>query len=292
MESITELRNKLQREKVENRERPWGYRWFQRGPSIYITRIIIRTPVTPDMLSVFSILAGVYGAFLLFSPLWHIKFIALFFFYLHLLLDRVDGEVARYKKLFSLKGIYLDELNHLAIPLFFFLALAWNLKDSTAFAELAILGAGITAAFASVMLRITHNLSYGIFLKKYIKHKGNFSLPPSAPSIQDLRTKNAVLYSFLRILHQPQDFFLTLVVFGAAILSERFFASDGFLFPYTSIVLFVYAILLPLIAVENSIKGVLTIERHMQELDSTLQATGEIDREPETHQTAPPTISQ
>ena len=111
MKPIAQLRDILQREKLEGRERPWGYRLFQRGPSIYITWLLLRTPITPNAVTLLSILSGVGGAYLLLYPNWKVKLAALFLFYLNLLLDRVDGEIARYKKQFSLKGIYLDELN-------------------------------------------------------------------------------------------------------------------------------------------------------------------------------------
>lgn len=261
----------LQREKLENRERPYGYRLFQRGPSIYITRFLIRTLITPNMVSLFSILASIFGAAVLLSPLWHIKLIGLFFFYLHLVLDRVDGEVARYKKMFSLKGIYLDEINHLVAPTLFFLTLAWGLKDSTTFAELFVLGAGVLAAFASVFLRVTHNLPYGIFLKKYVKHRDVLPLPPASIGITDLRREHSLLYYFLRFAHQFQDFFITIVVFAVTFIGERIVTPDAFLFPYTTILLFAYAAYLPLLVLENILKGVVTIESKMQELTNTTQ---------------------
>ncbi len=266
MESVKELREQLQREKLENRERPWGYRLFQRGPSIYITRLLIPTPITPNMLSVFSILAGMYGACLLISPEWYIKLFALFFFYLHLILDRVDGEIARYKKIFSLKGIYLDELNHLIVPPLFFMALAIGLKDSTVFAELFILGAGILAAFASVFLRVTHNLPYGIFLKKYVKHRDVFILPANSTSTADMRRTYAPIYPLAKFFHQFQDFFITLTIFIIALLLEHFTAPDAFLFPYTTLLLLLYAPYLSLLVLENIIKGLRTIENKIQNL--------------------------
>lgn len=272
MDTIKVLREKLQKEKLENRERPWGYRLFQRGLSVYLTWLLIRTPLTPNMLSVFSIFSGVYGACLLLSPLWHIKLIALFFFYLHLVLDRVDGEIARYKKIFSLKGIYLDELNHLVIPPLFFLTLANGLKDSTAFSELFVIAAGTLAAFASVFLRVTHNLPYGIFLKKYWKHQDILPLPLNPPGIAELRTAHALLYPFFTIFHQFQDFFITLVLFAATLIAEHFTAPNGFLFPYSTLLLILYALYLPLIVLENIIKGLRTIENRMREIQKSCQA--------------------
>ncbi|OGZ43159.1 MAG: hypothetical protein A3J55_02020 [Candidatus Ryanbacteria bacterium RIFCSPHIGHO2_02_FULL_45_17b] len=273
MESIQELRENLQREKLEGRERPWGYRWFQRGPSIFLTWLLVRTPLAPNTITLLSIFSGLIGAYFFLCPNGILKLLALFLFYLHLILDRVDGEVARYKKRFSLKGIYLDELNHYIIPPLFFLSLAWGLKDTTAYSESIILLAGMLAGFSSILLRLTHNLPYGIFLKKYIKHRDIFPLPPFSPTISSIRANHSFLYPILRFLHQFQDFFLTIVFFAITLLMEQYAVKNGFLFPYTSLLLFGYAVYLPCIVLENIAKGVRTIEARMKESISTLETT-------------------
>lgn len=271
METIKQLREILQREKIENRERPWGYRLFQRGPSMYITKLFLYTPLTPNAITLLSILSGLGGAYLLLCTVWKLKLFALFLFYLNLLLDRIDGEVARYKRQFSLKGIYLDEINHYLIPPLFFLSFAWGIKDITAYHESLILLSGMWAGFASILLRVTHSLPYSIFLKKYIKHHDILPLPASSPGISDLRTQYSFFYILLRFAHQFQDFFITLVLFALVLGVERHAAPNAFLFPYTTLLLFAYAIYLPLLVLENIIKGILTVESRMSELSNTLQ---------------------
>ena len=272
MESIKELREKLQREKLEGRERPWGYRLFQRGPSIYITRVLLVTPLTPNTASLLSILFGMSGAFLLLCPDWRIKLAALFLFYLNLLFDRVDGELARYKRIFSLKGIYFDEINHYLIPPLFFLSFAWGLKDGTIHHESLILLAGMWAGFASIFLRLTHNIHYSIFLKKYTKHRDILPLPEISAGVGELRAHHSLLYVILKPFHQFQDFFLTLVLFAGAFVLERLFAPNAFLFPYTAVLLFAYAVYLPLIVLENMVKRAITIENKMRELAEIQQS--------------------
>lgn len=266
MESIQQLREIVQREKIEGRERPWGYRVFQRGSSIYITWLLAKTPLTPNVITLLSILCGLTGALLLLFPGLELKLAALFLFYLNLIFDRVDGELARYKKIFSLKGIYLDEVNHYLIPPLFFLCLAWGIKDTTIYDSSLILLSGMWAGFAAIFLRLTHNLPYGIFLKKFVKHRDILPLPASTPSISGLRTQYSFFYILLRFAHQFQDFFITLVLFALIVGVERYAAPNAFLFPYTTLLLFAYAIYLPLLVLENIIKGILTIESRMGEL--------------------------
>jgi hypothetical protein len=267
MNSVKDLREQLQKEKLEGRERPWGYRLFQRGPSIYITRLLIYTPLTPNSITLLSILSGLSGAFLLLTPDWKLKLLALALFYLHLLFDRVDGELARYKQIFSLKGIYLDEINHYIVPPLFFTCLAWGLKDATIYDSSLVLLAGLWAGFAVIFLRLTHTIPYGIFLKKFVKHRDILSLPQSSPTTQELRNQHALMYPLVKLLHQFQDFFIIVLLFTFTFSIERFFAPNAFLFPYTSLLLFGYALYLPLIVLENIVKGILTIEARMRELD-------------------------
>ncbi len=267
MESIRELREKLQKEKLEGRERPWGYRRFQRGPSIFITRILLATIITPNQITLLSLASGLAGSLaLLLSLAWQWKLAGMALLYLHLLLDRVDGEVARYKQIYSLEGIYLDEINHALIPPLFFFSLAWGIAETSLIAPSFILAGGATAAFASMLLRITLNLPYQIFMKKYLKYHTLFPLPPSAVTTRDIRAQHALLYPIAKVAHQFQDFFVTLVIFALAMISERLVTSYGFLYPFTAYLLVGYAVYLSFVVMENIGKGARTIEARMREL--------------------------
>lgn len=272
MESIQELREQLQKEKIEGRERPWGYRLLQRGPSIYITRILLKAPITPNQLTLASIFFGIGGCALFLYPLWYHKLIGLFLLYLNLVFDRVDGEVARYKKIYSLKGIYLDEINHLIIPPLFFLTLGWGISSASILPQNVLLLASVTAAFASAFLRILHNLPYQIFLKKYIKYKNILPLPQHGETIHSIRISHSLLYPILHTLHQLQDFLHIIILFAIAFAGEYFFIRAYFLFPISSYLLAGYGALLILFAIEDILKGTRTIEARMNELENVVEA--------------------
>ena len=278
MESIQELRDITQKSKLEGRERPWGYRTFQRGPSIYISRIFLHTSVTPDQLTVLSIWLGLAGCILITLQGTPIKLFALFLLYLNLIFDRVDGEVARYRKEYSLIGIYLDEINHLVIPPLFFIATAWGIVwKQPLINEAEFMLIGSFAAIAVILLRVTHNIPYQIFLKKYLKYRDNLAVHTEMNPAEEipntttaLRSRYQFIYSILFVLHQFQDFFITLVVFAIAYMSEYYFSPAYFLYPYSSWLLIFYTILLWLIVFENIAKGVMGIKSRMSELEGTL----------------------
>jgi phosphatidylglycerophosphate synthase len=265
MESIYTLREITQKEKLENRERPWGYRLFQRGPSIFITRILLATPIKPNYVTVLSILFGIMGTLCLLSPDWHIKLLGFFFFYINLLLDRVDGEIARYKKIYSLKGIYMDEINHLIVPPLFFLGLAWGLANQTIFRFEFVIALGTFAALGSIFIRAGHGLPYQIFLKKYNQHTDIMLTSQSTNTITDIREQHHIIYPFVKIFHQFQDFFITIFIFALVLVGEHYSSPSGFLFLYTSYLLIIYALYLPLIFLENIWKGIRTIESRMKD---------------------------
>lgn len=88
----------------------WGGRLYMREISLRITRVLVGTKVTPNQLTYLMTLAGVLAAPALLVPgIWG-AVLAVVMVQLYLLLDCVDGEVARWKKQYSLSGVYLDRV--------------------------------------------------------------------------------------------------------------------------------------------------------------------------------------
>ncbi|MCS0638019.1 CDP-alcohol phosphatidyltransferase family protein [Streptomyces sp. LP05-1] len=88
----------------------WGGRLYMREISLRVTRLLVTTRVTPNQLTYLMTLAGVLAAPALLVPgVWG-AVLGVVAVQLYLLLDCVDGEVARWKKQFSLSGVYLDRV--------------------------------------------------------------------------------------------------------------------------------------------------------------------------------------
>ncbi|GAA3378407.1 CDP-alcohol phosphatidyltransferase family protein [Streptomyces sannanensis] len=78
--------------------------------SLRVTRHLVNTKVTPNQLTYLMTLAGVLAAPALLVPgVWG-AVLGVVMVQLYLLLDCVDGEVARWKQQFSLSGVYLDRV--------------------------------------------------------------------------------------------------------------------------------------------------------------------------------------
>jgi phosphatidylglycerophosphate synthase len=88
----------------------WGGRLYMREISLRITRLLVTTKVTPNQLTYLMTLSGVLAAPALLIPgIWGAA-LGVVAVQGYLLLDCVDGEVARWKKQFSLSGVYLDRV--------------------------------------------------------------------------------------------------------------------------------------------------------------------------------------
>ncbi|WP_173265805.1 CDP-alcohol phosphatidyltransferase family protein [Streptomyces pacificus] len=110
--SVAELRPVVHPAGVKDRRsgEHWGGRLYMREISLRVTRVLVGTGVTPNQLTYLMTLAGVLALPALLVPgVWG-AVLAVLMVQLYLLLDCVDGEVARWKQRYSLSGVYLDRV--------------------------------------------------------------------------------------------------------------------------------------------------------------------------------------
>lgn len=113
--SIEELRavihpeGMLQRRSAEH----WAGRLYMRSISLRITRVLAPvTFVTPNGLTYLMMLTGILAGAALLVPGLAGAVLGAVLIQLYLLLDCVDGEVARWRRQTSLTGVYLDRVGH------------------------------------------------------------------------------------------------------------------------------------------------------------------------------------
>ncbi|MEV1053026.1 CDP-alcohol phosphatidyltransferase family protein [Streptomyces sp. NPDC049887] len=110
--SVAELRPVVHPAGVKDRRsgEHWGGRLYMREISLRITRVLVGTKATPNQLTYLMTIAGVLALPALLVPgVWG-AVLGVVMVQLYLLLDCVDGEVARWKKQYSLSGVYLDRV--------------------------------------------------------------------------------------------------------------------------------------------------------------------------------------
>ncbi|WP_326799833.1 CDP-alcohol phosphatidyltransferase family protein [Streptomyces sp. NBC_01808] len=110
--SVAELRPVVHPPGVKDRRsgEHWAGRLYMREISLRVDRHLVNTRVTPNQLTYVMTLAGVLAAPALLVPGITGALLGVLMVQLYLLLDCVDGEVARWKQQFSIGGVYLDRV--------------------------------------------------------------------------------------------------------------------------------------------------------------------------------------
>lgn len=112
--SVAELRPVVHPEGIKDRRsgEHWAGRLYMREISLRWTRHLVNTRITPNQLTYLMILAGVLAGAALLVPGLTGALAAALLIQLYLLLDCVDGEVARWRGQTSITGVYLDRIGH------------------------------------------------------------------------------------------------------------------------------------------------------------------------------------
>lgn len=210
---------------------------FQQWFAPYSLWLLLRTSITPNQVTFFMILFGLAcSPLLLFNNYYlYLVFIPVYLFYQQL--DAIDGALARYKKMFSNKGIYLDFISHLVVePMMFF---SLGLGRFLATGDLVLLILGVSMMFSQMILRSVNSL---VITTQY---KGK-TLKPSDKIYNEQPKWNKM--SFLMKI----KFFITKIFF----LPYLIVIFIGFLlFNKPDYFLYAYGFTMPLIAVLNLYLG-------------------------------------
>ncbi|MFD8615507.1 CDP-alcohol phosphatidyltransferase family protein, partial [Streptomyces sp. NPDC059631] len=96
--------------KLDSRAEHWAGRLYMRSLSLRVTRHLVDTRISPNQITVIMVFAGMLSGVALILPGLGGAVLSVLFMQLYLLLDCVDGEVARWRRQFSPLGVYLDRL--------------------------------------------------------------------------------------------------------------------------------------------------------------------------------------
>ena len=127
---------------------------FDRVLSVALSRVLIRTPVTPNVITAVSLLIGLGGVALLASTTPWAALLGALLLWASCILDGCDGEVARLKLLTSPFGARFDVVTDDVLHLATFVAIAIHLRrarpDLSVAGPAALLLFGVMVSMASV----------------------------------------------------------------------------------------------------------------------------------------------
>ena len=117
MDSIRQMRDICQIKAINRRGKialtgHWYNKYFTRHFSIYFTWLFVRIGVSANAITIASIVIGIIGSLLCIPHVLWMTLLGIFWLYIFELFDCVDGEVARWTKKSSVKGLYLDLISH------------------------------------------------------------------------------------------------------------------------------------------------------------------------------------
>jgi phosphatidylglycerophosphate synthase len=112
--SVAELRAVTQPPSLfaRNSGEHWAGKYYMRRVSPYVTRALLRTRISPNAVTWFMMVVGLAAAAILTLPGLEAAAGALLLVQFQLLLDCVDGEMARWLDRRSPVGVYLDQIAH------------------------------------------------------------------------------------------------------------------------------------------------------------------------------------
>jgi phosphatidylglycerophosphate synthase len=214
MESIRELRHQLQdpRRSVDT----WYGRHVMRAGSIFLTRIAIERGLTPNQITLASLIAGILSAVFFSSQAW---LFGILFLNLWYLLDHVDGEVARYTKASSNSGFFFDTVINFIVEPLIFLGIGCGLSGWTANPWL---GLAVLAAFSSLFLGLIPMCEDSVI---FISCRKAGKLPQAAPQAKteaEPKDQPSLIRRFFSFWHLS-------ITFPSVILSLTIFYAVSFL---------------------------------------------------------------
>lgn len=160
--SIQELRAICQRTK-DGHKGAFYSDWSERLPricSIYITKILLHTSLTPNQITVFNTFLAVGAIGFLWKMQWWSYLVYVASLFLIAVLDCCDGEVARFKNLHTKSGLYLDiseatisrSLMFIALGSFFYFH----------YHNVLVLVLGLLASNSYLLLKVLHYTKFRV----------------------------------------------------------------------------------------------------------------------------------
>jgi phosphatidylglycerophosphate synthase len=162
--NIATLKQMVHSGKLSRDRRAW-YAW-SRGLSIHVTWLLLHLPVSANQVTIASVALTLAGVCLLASARPWVALAGAAALLAHHFLDKVDGDIARFRGSYSLRGVYLDDLGHAIAGGGILLGLALHLaRGAASGAAIPLLAAGAVGGLAVVIGNQSKNAGFLLFAR-------------------------------------------------------------------------------------------------------------------------------
>jgi phosphatidylglycerophosphate synthase len=160
---IRTLRTICHTGKISRDRRPWYV--LQRRVTIYLTWLVLHTGLQANHVTMITVIFALAGSILLAMASPALAFAGGLALFAHHVLDKVDGDVARFRGRHSIVGVYLDDLGHTIAFAGVFLGLGVHLAHGAATTRGALIPvvAGALGALAMVMGRTQKSVGFQLY---------------------------------------------------------------------------------------------------------------------------------
>ena len=214
--SIAELRAVCQPPSVTGRSNAehWVADLYLRKLSPYLTRFLLKTPITANGVTYLMIFTGLSISAALQIPGMAGLVLAFFLSQLQMLWDCCDGEVARWRSTQSPKGVFLDRVGHYLTESLLPIALAWRITAEGENYQLLFL-----AALVSVLILLNKGFNDAVHVARAYA-----SLPKLADSKSIGEPKSLILrvarapfkvFAIQRLFHSVEMSIIILIFAGS-----------------------------------------------------------------------------
>lgn len=172
----------------------WVSRYLNRPISLFISRFLVKTSLTPNQITYLSFLTGLAAPFFLVQGSYLGFVLGGLAYHMASVLDGCDGEVARLKMMESTSGEWVDTIIDNLTHVLFVMGLAWGLYQSTQGQRWPIyLGIFSLASIAWVLA----------MMFRYLRSSGRGTLLAFNQAFEDQRKSDPTIWAKFSMLAKP-----------------------------------------------------------------------------------------
>jgi phosphatidylglycerophosphate synthase len=220
--SIPELRSVSQPEGLLDRRsgEHWAGRIYMRRISVYVTRALAGTPVTPNALTLAMLGCGLAAGAALVIPGLTGAVLSALLVQAYLLLDCSDGELARWRSQTSPTGVYLDRVGHYLAEAALLVGAGFRAGGGHPDGWAVL---GCLAALGAVLIKAETDLVHVARAQSGLPQVTEAHVVPRSSGVARMRTAAAAL-RFHRIIGAVEA---SLILLAAAVLDAVLGGADG-----------------------------------------------------------------
>ncbi len=203
-------------------------RFVTRDMALYITRLLIPTGITANQVVFITIMLGVISAVCFAFGSVFMTLAGAFFFQLWYLSDHIDGQIARYRKVSSLTGVFYDFYAHYIVHFLVLGGLAVGLYIRHV--DLRFLILGLTACFSMNMVSVINDCIYKAFYNGLSNERMDIVFKAGAKTEEKKAEQRPLPKKIFVFMHKLTEIHVVMNMVTVAAILDFFFKTDLILF--------------------------------------------------------------